>query len=106
MAEREHKNDIQDTGDDLFTIMRYLLLFYAKTLETSNADQCLHENARRLQGTFRLFYVDNPNRHNIPIEIRQHNPDNFDNKGKEYFYRLWRKLDFDYDPWLDSLVFL
>jgi hypothetical protein len=49
-------------------------------------------------------YADNPNRPNIPIEVRQHNPNNFDNKGKKHFYRLWCELDFDHDPWLDSLV--
>jgi len=83
--------------------MRYLLLAYKTTVKTSNTDQCLLVITRRLQGTFHLFYVDNPNRPNIPIEVRQHNPNNFDNKDKKHFYRLWCKLDFDYDPLLDSL---
>jgi hypothetical protein len=49
-------------------------------------------------------HADNPNRPNIAIEVGQHNPNNFDNKGKKHFYRLWRELDFEPDPWLDSLV--
>jgi len=80
--------------------MRYLLLAYKTTVKTSNTDQCLLAITRRLQRIFPFVHADNPNRPNIPIEVRQHNPDNFDNKGKKHFYRLWSELDFDYDPCL------
>jgi hypothetical protein len=84
--------------------MMNLLSFYAKNLEASNTDPCPRENARRLRGTLHFLCGYNPNRPNIPIEVPQHGPDNFDNTDKKHFYRLWSKLDFDGGAWVDSFV--
>ena len=84
--------------------MMYLLFFYAKNPEASNTDPSPRENAKHRQGTFHFFCGNNPDRPNIPIEVRQHRPDNFDNTDKIHFYRRWRKLDFDCGAWVDSFV--
>jgi hypothetical protein len=91
--------------DNLPLILQNLLLSYKSTVKESNTNQCPWAATGPLLANLPFVYAHTQNRPNIPSEDRLHDPDNFYNKGKGHFYRLWCKPDFDCDPWCGSLVF-
>jgi hypothetical protein len=83
--------------------MKILFLSYKASEKSSNTDHRSLAITGRQQLLLVSLYADSPSRPNISSDYRWHDPDNYDNKGKKHFYHPLCKLDFAFEPCLDSL---